>query len=185
MNRTAAAVLAAIGLGLGLSACETATPYQALAPGARVSGGFSDQKLDENHYRVMFKGNSETPRATVESYLLYRAAEVTVANGFDWFEAVQRHTDKQEDAWIEPDPFYGPGYPWGFFRPYWSFYGPGYGWGGWGPYWGGADVHTYQRFEAMAEIALHHGPKPADNPRAMDAREVLANLGPKIQRPKP
>jgi hypothetical protein len=182
MTKTTAAILAALGLTLGLSACETPTPYQAMAPGTHVSGGFSDQKLDENHYRVQFKGNTDTPRQTVETYLLYRAAEITVAQGFDWFEAVQRHTDKQEDAWIESDPFYGPGYGWGYFRPYWSFYGP-WGWGGWGPYW--SDVHTTRQFEAMAEISLHHGPKPQDNPRAMDAREVLANVGPKVLRPKP
>jgi hypothetical protein len=40
-----------------------------------------------------------------------------------------------------------------------------------------------QKFEASAEIVMQHGPKPAADPRGMDAREVLANLGPKIQRP--
>jgi len=181
-KRTAAMAAIGLSLSLGLSACETATPYQPLEHGSHVSGGFTDQKLDDDHFRVAFKGNTDTPRATVESYLLYRAAEITVAQGFDWFETVDRHTDKKKDTWVDPDPFYGPGYRWGYFRPYWSFYG-GYGWGRFGPYWGGYDVQTSEQFEASAEIALHHGPKPQGDPRGLDAREVLANLGPKIQHP--
>ena len=131
---------------------------------------------------------ARTPRATVETYLLYRAAELTIQNGYDWFEPVERHTDRDKRTFVDPDPFYGPGYGWGYFRPSWSFYGPR-GWGPWGPYgygWGGgATVSTVQEFQATAEIAMGHGAKPTDNPRAMDAREVMTNLGPKIQRPVP
>jgi hypothetical protein len=185
MTIRTAAVIALAGLALGLSACETATPYQPLQHGTKVSGGFSDQKLDADHFRVMFKGNTDTPRATVESYLLYRAAEITIAQGYDWFETVDRHTDREKETWV--DPLYGPGYRWGYFRPYWNFYGPGYGWRGWGPWggpWGAYDIQTVQKFQAAADIALFHGPKPPGDARALDAREVLANLGPKIQRPK-
>lgn len=178
----------AASLALSLAACETATPYQPLQKGSHVAGGFSEQKLDSNHVRVSFKGNTDTPRATVETYLLYRAAELTVQNGYDWFEPVERHTDRDKRTFVDPDPFYGPGYGWGYFRPSWSFYGPR-GWGPWGPYgygWGGgATVSTVQEFQATAEIAMGHGAKPTDNPRAMDAREVMTNLGPKIQRPVP
>ena len=41
------------------------------------------------------------------------------------------------------------------------------------------------RFEASAEIQMRRGPKPADEPRAFDARSVMATLGPQIQRPAP
>ena len=41
-----------------------------------------------------------------------------------------------------------------------------------------------QKFEASAEIVMHHGVKPADDVRALEARAVVANLGPKIERPK-
>lgn len=187
MSKRIAALAAAMALGIGLTACETETPYQPLDRGAKVSGGFTDQKLDSDHFRVSFSGNSDTPRATVESYLLYRAAEITVAQGYDWFETVERHTDKQQRTYVDPDPFYGPGYAFGYFRPYWNFYGPAYGWSGWGPYFGpgyGYDVQTSEKFQASADIALHHGPKPPGDARALDAREVLSNLGPKIQRPK-
>jgi hypothetical protein len=181
----AAAVVVAALLMLGLAACETATPYQPLAPGNAVSGGFSDQRLDDTHFRVVFKGNAMTSREQVETYLLYRAAELTVSQGGDWFEMVDRHTQNSGETYV--DPYYGPGYAWGYWRPYWRFHGQG-GWGAWdpywgGPFWGGYDVETVDQFRAMAEISVHHGPKPADDPRAFDAHQVMQNLGPKIVRP--
>jgi hypothetical protein len=190
MNTKTLALIAAVGLTLGLSACETATPYQPLERGSQASGGFTDQKLDTDHFKVTFNGNTLTSRGTVESYLLYRAAELTVAQGYDWFETVDRHTERDKRTYIDSDPFYGPGYAYGYFRPYWSFYGRGYGWRAWGPFWGDpfwgdtATVSTVEKFEASAEIAMHHGPKPLGDAKALDAREVMANLGPKIMRPK-
>ena len=181
-------------LGLGLSACETATPYQPLAHGAKVSGGFTDQKLDAEHYRVSFEGNTLTSRATVETYLLYRAAELTLSQGFDWFETVDRHTEGQKRSFVEPSPFYGAGY--GYWHPYWRYYGGlggygghGYGWRGWDPFWGDPffgdrlDVETVEKFQTSAEIVVHKGPKPDNLAKAFDAHQVTANLGPKIQRP--
>jgi hypothetical protein len=186
MTIRTAVVIAALGasLGLGLAGCETVTPYQPLQHGNRISGGFTDQKLDSDHFRITFKGNYATPRSTVESYLLYHAAEVTVAQGYDWFETVERHTDKQKETYV--DSFYG-GYGFGYYHHgFGGFYGP-YGYGrfgyGFGPFGGAYDVHTEQQFEASADIALRHGPKPAGDARALDAREVLTNLGPKIRLP--
>jgi hypothetical protein len=77
---------------------------------------------------------------------------------------------------------YGPG-PYGFWRARWRWWG-GFGWGPWDG-WGGATIDTVQKYQASAEIVMQHGPKPASDPRAMDAREVLANLAGKIQRPRP
>jgi hypothetical protein len=189
MNMKTAAIIAAMGLGLGLTACETATPYQPLEHGTSISGGFTDQRLDADHFRVSFQGNTLTSRATVETYLLYRAAELTTSQGFDWFETIDRHTDRDRRTYLDPDPFYGPGYAFGYFRPSWRYYGGGFGWRSWGPFWGDpfwgdtAEVETVQKFEATAEIAMHHGPKPEGDPKAFDARAVISNLGPKIERP--
>lgn len=173
----------AVGIALTLSACETATPYQPLQKGTAVSGGFTDQRLDDNHYTVTFSGNTATSRQTVETYLLYRAAQLTVEAGYDWFEPIARHTSKEQTTYIDADPFYGPGYAWGGWRPYWRYYG-GYGWGGWGGYgYGGATIQSVQQFQATAEIVMRRGPKPDANPRALDARAVMTNLGPHITLP--
>jgi hypothetical protein len=180
MKIKSAALALAIALASALSACETATPYQPLRKGTAVSGGFTDQKLDTDRFRVIFQGNDLTSRQVVENYLLYRAAELTIAQGYDWFETDDRHTEADRRTYI--DPFYGPGgygYGYGFgWRPSWRYYG-GFGWGGWGAYggWGGA-VETVKKFEASAEIVMGRGAKPGV--RALDAREVMTNLGPKI-----
>jgi hypothetical protein len=158
-------------LGAALAACETATPYQPLQTGVEASGGYTESRIEDNRWRVSFRGNDETPRNVVETYMLYRAAELTLAQGYDWFEAAQRHTDTHTSGYATG---YGPGWGWGWRR--------------WGP-WGGAfwdnDVSfdTEQRYDAAVEIVLGHGPKPADDPHAFDARQVVANLGPKIVRP--
>jgi hypothetical protein len=172
--------------GLALTACETATPYQpAGAPGAQASGGYSDQQIEANRWRVTFAGNSLTSRETVERYLLFRAAQLTVDQGFDWFEAVDRHTN-QQTSFVGDTPYGGWGGYWG---PRWGLYRPGFGWGYgyWGdPFWGGpVDVEQVSRFEASAEILMGHGPKPASDPRAFEARAVLSHLGPSIKYPKP
>lgn len=191
MRMKTAALIAALAVVGGLAGCETATPYQPLEKGSATSGGFTDQRLDADHFRVTFRGNDLTSRETVETYLLYRAAELTVSQGFDWFETVDRHTERDRRTYVDPDPFYGPGYPWAYWRPYWSYYGPGFGGRAWGPFWGdpfwadSVQIQTVQKFQASSEIVMGHGPKPKDDARAFDARAVMTNLGPKIQRPPP
>ena len=106
MKRTT--VVAALLAPLLLVACATPTPYQPVATGAAVSGGYTDQVLDDSHFRVTFSGNDVTPREQVETYLLYRAAELTATHGFDWFEMVDRHTQNTGETYVEPY-FYGPG----------------------------------------------------------------------------
>jgi hypothetical protein len=191
MAKKSAALAAALVLAGALAGCATPTPYQPLAPGAEAAGGFSEVRVEPNRWRVTFSGNTVTSRETVEGYLLYRAAELTTQQGFDWFEIVDRNTERSGYTYIDPDPFYSPWYGgYGYWRPYWRYWGAG-GWNSWYPGWGGPfwadtiDVHTVNRFDATAEIFLGHGPKPADNPRAFDARQVVENLRPHIVYPQP
>ncbi len=187
MKRILTTVAAVLSLGAALSACETATPYQPAQPGSAQAGGYSEVKIEPDRFRVTFAGNSMTTRATVESYLLYRAAELTLNQGFDWFETIDRNTDKHVETWADPDPFYATyGFGW---HPYWRYYRHSYGWRGWDPFWGDPfwdrdiDVHTIEKYEAAAEIVMHHGPKPQGDRKAFDARAVIDNLNSKIVRP--
>lgn len=178
-----------------LAACATTpTPYQPYVPhGAKgIHGGYSEQRLAPDRYLVRFHGNSMTSRDRVEGYLLYRAAELTVQNGDDWFLVIDRNTEHNVRTIVEPDPFYHPWYgpAYGYWRPDWSFYSPGFGWRswyGWGnaPFWTNQyDVRQIEAFETTAEIQMRKGPVPTDQPRAIDARRVIADLGPTIERPK-
>ena len=185
----AAATLSVTAFGLG--GCETATPYQPIAAQhGEDRGGYSEQQIEANRFRVEFSGNSLTSRQTVDRYLLFRAAQLTLNNGFDWFQSIDRHTDKQTSFYGDGDPYYGGfGPEWGLYR---RGFGWGYGFGGFGPYggfgygpWGGPfDVDQVTRYQASVEIVMGHGPKPVNNPRAYDAREVVAHLQGSIQYPK-
>ncbi|WP_309646076.1 CC0125/CC1285 family lipoprotein [Phenylobacterium sp.] len=193
MTSRAASIVASLALAALVSACATATPYQPNLPGQSVSGGFSEQRLEGDRFKVSFAGNSLTSRDTVEAYLLFRAAELTVAQGYDWFTVVERDTERDRRTYIERDPFYRPWYgpTYGAWRPYWRYYGGGFGWRSWDPYFGDPfwadrlDVRTVEKFEATAEVVMRKGPKPAEDARAFDARGVMEAIGPRVMRPVP
>ncbi|KTF69786.1 CC0125/CC1285 family lipoprotein [Sphingomonas sp. HT-1] len=193
--------LAAIGLmvagSLSLASCMTATPYQPASASGSIRNGYSDEQIEENRFRVSFSGNSLTSRETVERYLLYRSAELTLQNGFDYFILAERDTEKKTQTYTTPGVGgagwggFGYGGGWGgYWSPYWRFHNPRWGWRGYDPFWGdpffgpGFDVRTVDRYEAIADIVMGKGPKPTDNVRAFDARAVKERLGPRIQMPQ-
>ena len=185
---------AALVLSLGaLGGCMTATPYQPYIPegGPGTHGGYSDQQIAPDRFLVRFHGNEMTSRERVEGYLLYRAAELTAQHGYDWFMMDDRRMEHDVQTYAVPDPFYHPWYGYPYWRPYWGYYSRGIGWGHWDPWGGGPfwynsiDYRTVEAFEASAEISMHKGPIPPGNARAMDARAVMAQLGPTIELPRP
>jgi hypothetical protein len=158
---------------IALSACATGAPYR---PAASAGGyGYTDQRLEQNRFRLTFKGGASTRRADVEDYLLYRVAELTLADGFDYFILSNRavDADRQFDSYPEFGPF-GPYH--GYFG--WSYYAPRRGWRPYyDPFWNDpVTVREITRFRATAEVTMYKGQKPADDPRAFDARQVQANL---------
>jgi hypothetical protein len=172
------AFLVAAAASLALAACATQTPYQPAAPGSSSSYGFQEQRIENNRLRITFRGNTLTDRETVETYLLYRAAEATVQSGFDYFIVSNRDTD--EHTRLQGVGGYRPR----FAFDYWYF-SPRRGWSPWyDPFWSDPmDYREVSRYEAVAEIAMFSGAKPADNADAFDAREVMRNLEGRIVRP--
>ena len=158
-----------------LAACATATPYQ---PSDSARYGFQEQQIEENRLRITFRGNTLTDRETVETYLLYRAAELTLQNGKDYFVVVTR--DTEEHSRLDADGFGRSRYGFSYyaFRPRW-------GWSPWyDPFWDEPSRYReVTRYEAIAEIAMFSGAKPADDPAAFSAREVQANLQGRVVRP--
>ena len=171
---------------LTLAGCQTATTYHPATGHGFNREGFSDQRIEGNRFQVSFSGNSVTARDTVERYLLYRAAELTVQNGFDNFVLVDRDTDKRTRTYVTSDPF-RPG-PYGYWGVSWRYHRPGFGWGLYDPFWGDPwgrdfDVNTIDKYEAHAEIVMGRGAPRPGNVHAFDAHEVLRNLGPTIVTP--
>ena len=78
---------------LGLGGCATQTPYQPAEKRGAV--GYTETQLTNNRYRVTFTGNSSTPAETVKDYALLRAAELTLQQGYDWFQLANSDNDKR------------------------------------------------------------------------------------------
>jgi hypothetical protein len=174
--RTFRRAIPAIAMAGFLAGCMTPTPYVPRTDGQRT--GYTDLALTQNRYRVTFTGNSVTPRETVESYLLLRAAEVARAANYSYFMFDTRNTKANHS--YEAVPF-GPG--------------PGAYWGrrgGFG-YWGGLgfaydpmqDVVVRTNYEAYAEIVLLTPEQAAKEPRAINASDVISHIGPQAAPPKP
>ena len=161
-------VLAALA---ALGGCMSATPYQAFAPGR---GGYSDERLGDNRYRVVFAGNEATSAEAVGNGLLRRAAELAVDQGADWFRVSQQATEgevREIDTRLgRVRVSRGAGY--GAWRNYGSFYTAS-GLGFFPALWRRA--HGGERLEASAVIELGQGPAPTGE-GVFTASEVLAKL---------
>jgi hypothetical protein len=193
-------LLAAVAAGsLAVAGCATETAFAPATGHGYNRQGYTDHQIEPNRFEVTFSGNDVTSRDTVERYLLFRAAQLTVQSGADYFILVDRNTDKHSETYADA-PF-GPG-PWGGWGVSWRFYGRGfgrYGYRDWDPFWGGGwgggfggpwgpgfndfDIRTVESYEAHAEIVTGRGPKP-NNVRAFDAHRVIESLGPTIKTPQ-
>ncbi len=174
-----------------LGACATATPYQ---PATTSPKGYSEQQIETNRFQVQFAGNSLTDRKTVETYLLYRAAELTRMQGYDHFRVVHRDTDaKTRVTQIGGyDPFFDYFYcDYRYYGPRSAFFANPYRrpgryspFGFYDPYWDGPpEYRESTSFVASAEIIMGKGEKP-DDAAYFDAGQVLFNLGNQIVRPE-
>jgi hypothetical protein len=85
-------VPAALLVLLTLAACAAPTPYAPADPGDVDDRGYTSAPIAPDRFRVAFSGNSFTPRETVEDYLLFRAAEVALAEDCPFFRVDRRET---------------------------------------------------------------------------------------------
>jgi len=134
------------------TACATGPEYQPRTPGSFV--GYTDLQLSPNRYRVAFSGSYMSSRDDVETYLLRRAAEVTLQNGYKYFVFQTRDTHPQTD-------YYGGAYPYSFQYPYY-------------PHWGDTWIGT--SYSSLAEIMLLTDEEAPKTANAVDARRVLLSL---------
>lgn len=133
---------------LGLSAC--ATPYQEMG----YTGGVSATQLTGDTFQIVAKGNGYTSSSVIERYALRKAAEVTVANGYDLFLIASAADRGQVTGLINNSQNDGNGYSSGVSTP---IYMPG----------------------QTLMVKTFKGPKPANAPPNLyDARELLSYLVP-------
>lgn len=164
-----------IALLFGLPACAASpTPYQPV----NDEGGYTEQQLDDTTWRVQFTGNADTPRQTVENYILYRSAEITLAGGYEKFAVINQEVERTvRYRGYGGSPFTGPAWPYWRARPYRY------------PYWAGysspTDFRPIDNYAAYATIRPFTGSSPVQDAVAYDAREVIKNLAPTVTLPQP
>lgn len=147
-------LLAVAAAGIATACASTATPYQAAG---RNGYGFTETRLEDNRTRLSFSGNSSTELKTVKKYVLYRAAELTLERGYDYFVIMDRGLDANQEYRIS------------------SPVRPRFG--------GGTLEQSDASYEQFADVTMFKGKKPSILPNAYDARQVKTNLEAGISRP--
>lgn len=148
-------LIVAAAAALATACASQAPPYQSRMDGGRY--GYAEMQLEPNRVRVSYNGDTLTARETVETYLLYRAAETTLQRGFDHFIVVSAN--------VEEDSEYQ-------------------GMAGGRPRMAGATFREVSRHNATADILMFEGAKPPGVANAYDARAVEQALEERlIQRP--
>ena len=118
--------------------------------------GYSETQIDNNRLRVSFRGKTGATRESVETNLLFRAAELTLQGGYDYFIVVDHNVDTQSE-YESVGPMLPPVAP----RRY----------------------REQTRYLATSDVMLFHGARPIEVATAFDARAVQANLAGRIERP--
>lgn len=127
------------------------------------SGGYSEEQLGPDRYSVAFAGNTLTSRERVEQYMLFRAAEFSLRDGYDGFRMVYKTTECDRQTITERAPGYDATFGPASARPSWRYYYDGR-WTNWYPYdddpfdKSRTETRMIERFEAHAEIELLRAP---------------------------
>lgn len=163
----------ALALAAGLSGCAAQpTPYQPQNGGT----GYAEQQIDANTWRVQFAGNFDTPRQTVENYLLYRSAEIMLFGGFDRFIVLEKEVERTvEYRSFGYDPHhFGLGlhhhHHGHFHHPHHFHLAP--------------DYYRLTSYTAYATIRTYRGGAAPEGLQVYDARQVIQQLGPTIVPPR-
>jgi hypothetical protein len=176
--------LAALAISLlSLAACSTTGLYQARTG----ESGYAETQLGTEHWRVEFVGDDFTARETVETYLLYRAAELTNQNGHQWFAMAAPAVSEDVEIIVEAER--PQAYRDLYWRPHWRRRSRFF-WSDIDPV--GPMPHEMRRreeasvsarvhYSASAEIFMGDGPLPTG---AFNAEQTVARLQPSIVRPE-
>ncbi|MBN8553597.1 MAG: hypothetical protein J0L52_11975 [Caulobacterales bacterium] len=151
---------------LALAGCTTLAPY---GPQAAQDGqGYSEYRIENQRWRVTYNGVGAP--GPVADMALLRAADLTVEQGYDWFEVTQRFVDGRPDSAGGVRPSVSVGYGGGSYHgPYGRYSTSGAGVGV------GVNIQGPSRTSTTLEILLGRGEPPPRGP-VFAAREVQQNL---------
>jgi len=144
-------------------------------------------KLSGPNTRLTVTGHAFTNRSDIEKYLAYRAAELTIERGADWFTLVE---DRGRGETAVPVPARDPEGPrfsfrMKYFRPVWRYKASASTeWTRWSPFAGEAFPRTVTDFEVSVDIVVRKGPMDDADPLAFEARALSDLLINQVSPPK-
>lgn len=66
------------------------------------SGGYSETQLDENVFKISFRGNGYTGRERVADFTLLRSAELALENGYKYFVIIDANSYTSNSTYTTP-----------------------------------------------------------------------------------
>ena len=84
-----------LAAALALGACATVGPAS-YGPADAKGFGYEETRIESDRYRITYQGSGDMPPEQVEDYALLRAAELALANGYDWFRVVGRNVSGEQ-----------------------------------------------------------------------------------------
>lgn len=75
-----------------------ATTYQS----SGFSGGYLETQLDENVFKVTFRGNGYTSRERASDFTLLRSAELTLQSGYKYFAVIDANSYTSNSTYTTP-----------------------------------------------------------------------------------
>ena len=160
-------LLSALLVVITLAGCATPIATRFAPAAGPQAVGYSEYRIEPGRFRVTFRGGDGAPPNQVADYALLRAADLTLAEGYQWFRVADRSF---QEGGTRNAPRFLVGVGGG------SFGGRG-----------GVGVSVGRSFDlgggnqALAqtlEIVMGKGALPVDA-GAYDAQEVRKNIGPR------
>ena len=160
-------VLLAATAALALAACETPTPTLYAPASGPQAVGFTEMRLEPGRYRITYRGGPGAPPNQVSDYALLRAADLALADGYDWFRVSDRRLDRVGYRGGSSVSFGVGGASFGRHSAVGVGVGKSFGLGDNGPI-----------LAQTLEVLMGKGPPPHDAD-VYDAREIRHTIGPR------
>ena len=125
--------------------------------------GYSESRIEDGRYRIVYRGSGGMPPEVVDDYALRRAAELTLQDGYDWFRIISGSMDHDERGGVSLGAGFGTG-------SYGRRGGTSVGVGG-----NFGQVGAQDFFTARIEVLMGKGETPDSD--AYDAASIAASLG--------
>jgi hypothetical protein len=141
-----------------LSGC--ATPYK----GNGLIGGYSDMRIQDNIFRISFRGNGYTSAQKTMDFALLHSAEVTLKNGYKYFIVIDQNQSAKQLSYTTPVTANTTGmvYPNGMYSGQTNY--------------SGGETFNISKHRSSLTIACFVD-RPQTGAFAYDAQQVLSNIG--------